>query len=178
MNKIPITHCFELDDLLDLLGSHHLKVRNECILKTTIHTYYGHLKFWLCLWYYKCFLTCKDLMNLVPKPLLGWFIIVVTDDIVIYPKSTEDCKCHLRRALQDFEESINIMLNFPDVNLDSLKCPSIVMWYLRVTCIWIRRKLKQCRINHALRSVVGQQAKTWDFWGLFPDIAAPLGQLW
>ena len=45
-----------------------------------------------------------DLMNRVFIPFMDQFVVVFIDDIMVYPKSMEEHKYHLRTVLQTLRE--------------------------------------------------------------------------
>ena len=110
-NKYPLPRIDDLFDQLpgavvfskiDLQSSYHqLKIKEGSIPKFAFHTRYGH---------YECIVmpfgltnapaTFMDLMNRVFKEYLDKFVIVFIDDILMYSKTEEEHKEHLRLVLQ------------------------------------------------------------------------------
>ena len=81
-------------------GYHQLRVREEDILKTTFHTYYGHNKFLVMSFgLMNALVAFMDLMNRVFKPFLEHFVIVFIDNILVYSKSKEEHEHHLKVIL-------------------------------------------------------------------------------
>ncbi|GKF48047.1 putative reverse transcriptase domain-containing protein [Tanacetum coccineum] len=116
LNKLTINNRYpfpEIDDLFDQLqggccfskidlrsGYHQLRVREEDILKTAFRTRYGHFEFtFMPFGLTNAPAIFMDLMNRVCKPYLDKFIIVFIDDILIYSKSEEEHKVHLKMIL-------------------------------------------------------------------------------
>ncbi|GJS59803.1 putative reverse transcriptase domain-containing protein [Tanacetum coccineum] len=101
------------DDLFDLLqgsryfskidlqyGYHQLRVCKEDIPKTAFMTRYRHFEFTVMPFgLTNTSAVFMDLMNRVCKPYLDKFVIVFIDDILIYSKSKEEHKVHLRLIL-------------------------------------------------------------------------------
>lgn len=107
LNKVIVRNRYPLpriDDLFDQLngakyfskidlrsGYHQLKVREEDIPKTTFRTHYGLMN---------APTAFMDLMNRVFLPYLDRFMIVFIDDILVYSRSLEAHKKHLRLVLK------------------------------------------------------------------------------
>ncbi|GJZ67602.1 putative reverse transcriptase domain-containing protein [Tanacetum coccineum] len=117
LNKLTVKNRYPLpriDDLFDQLqgssvyskidlrsGYHQLRVREEDIPKTAFRTRYGHYEFQVM----PFGLTNEpavfmDLMNRVYKPFLDKFVIVFTDDILIYSKHKKEHEEHLKAVLE------------------------------------------------------------------------------
>nr|GEZ58843.1 putative reverse transcriptase domain-containing protein [Tanacetum cinerariifolium] len=75
-----------------------LRVREEDIPKTTFKTRYGHYEFQVMPFgLTNAPAVFMDLMNRVCKPYLDKFVIIFTDDILIYSKNEEE---HLKAILE------------------------------------------------------------------------------
>ncbi|KAJ9547300.1 LOW QUALITY PROTEIN: hypothetical protein OSB04_019843 [Centaurea solstitialis] len=117
LNKLTIKNRYMLpriDDLFDQLqgashfskidlrsGYHQLRVREEDVPKTAFRTRYGHYEFVVMPFgLTNAPAAFMDLMNRVCEPYLDKFVIVFTDDILIYSKSEEEHEKHLRIILE------------------------------------------------------------------------------
>ncbi|GKE02195.1 reverse transcriptase domain-containing protein [Tanacetum coccineum] len=80
---------------------HHLRVREEDILKTTFRTRYGHYEFQVMPFgLTNAPAVFMDLMNRVCKPYLDKFVIVFIDDILIYSRNEKENEEHLKAILE------------------------------------------------------------------------------
>nr|GEX93502.1 hypothetical protein [Tanacetum cinerariifolium] len=117
LNKITIINRYllpRIDDLFDQLqgvyyfskidlrlGYHQLRVLEDDILKTTFRMRYGHFEFMVMPFGLTNALTVfMDLMNRVCKSYLDKFVIVFNDNILIYSKTKEEHKVHLKLVLR------------------------------------------------------------------------------
>ncbi|GKA02922.1 putative reverse transcriptase domain-containing protein [Tanacetum coccineum] len=117
LNKLTVKNRYPLpriDDLFDQLqgsryfskidlrsGYHQLRVHEEDIPKLAFRTRYGHFEFTVMPFgLTNALAVFMDLMNRVCKPYLDKFVIVFIDDILIYSKSKEDHKVHLKLVLE------------------------------------------------------------------------------
>ena len=82
-------------------GYHQLRVKEADIPRTDFKTQYGHFEFTMMPFSLtNAPATFMDLMHRVFQPYLYWFVMVFVDDILIYSKSEEEHKDHLRIVLQ------------------------------------------------------------------------------
>ena len=116
LNEITIKNRYPLpriDNLFDQLqgaryfskidlhsGCHQLKVQEENVPKTTFRTRYGQYEFTVMPFgLTNVPAAFMDIMNRICKPYLDKFVIVFTDDILIYSKTEEDHTQHLHLLL-------------------------------------------------------------------------------
>jgi hypothetical protein len=117
LNKVTIKNRYPLpriDDLLDQLqgaqvfskvdlrsGYHQVRVKQEDIPKTAFRTRYGHYEFLVMSFRLtNVSAVFMDTMNRVFHDYLDQFIVVFIDDILIYSKTSEEHKEHLRKVLE------------------------------------------------------------------------------
>nr|XP_043615853.1 uncharacterized protein LOC122587752 [Erigeron canadensis] len=82
-------------------GYHQLKVDGESVAKTAFRIRYGHYEFLVMPFgLINAPAAFMDLMNRVCRPYLDHFVIVFIDDILIYSKSIEEHRKHLRTVLE------------------------------------------------------------------------------
>ncbi|GJU26805.1 putative reverse transcriptase domain-containing protein [Tanacetum coccineum] len=82
-------------------GYHQLRIREEDIPITAFRTRYGHYEFQVMPFgLTNAPAVFMDLMNRVCKPYLDKFMIVFIDDILIYSKSKDEHKEHLKTILE------------------------------------------------------------------------------
>nr|GEY74151.1 putative reverse transcriptase domain, ribonuclease H-like domain protein [Tanacetum cinerariifolium] len=121
LNKLTVKNRYPLsriDDLFDQLqgsrvyskidlrsGYHQHRVREEDIPKTAFRTRYGHYEFQVMPFgLTNSPAVFMDLMNRVCKPYLDMFVIVFTDDILIYSKNRKEHEGHLKLILKLLKE--------------------------------------------------------------------------
>ena len=86
-------------------GYHQVRIKDEDIFKTTFRTRYGHYEFVVMpfgLTNAPAVFMC--LMNNVMHKYLDKFVVIFIDDILIYSKSEEEHKEHLKIVLQELRE--------------------------------------------------------------------------
>ena len=86
-------------------GYHQVRIKDEDIFKTAFRTRYGNYEFVVMLFgltnapaVFMC------LMNNVMHKYLDKFVVVFIDDILIYSKSKEEHKEHLKIVLQELRD--------------------------------------------------------------------------
>ncbi|GKB21892.1 putative reverse transcriptase domain-containing protein [Tanacetum coccineum] len=111
-------------------GYHQLRVCEEDILKTTFRTRYGHSKFHVMPFgWTNAPAILMDLMNRVCKPYLDRFVIVFTDDILIYSKCRKEHEWRLKLIMSE------------GIHVDSTKIEAIKDWASPKTPTEIRQFL-------------------------------------
>ena len=111
-----------IDDLFDKLrgaivfskidlrsGYHQVRIKDEDIFKTTFRTRYGHYEFVVIpfgITNAPTIFMC--LINNVVHKYLDKFVVVFIDDILIYSKSEEEHKEHLKIVLQRIARTSNL----------------------------------------------------------------------
>ncbi|XP_016651499.1 PREDICTED: RNA-directed DNA polymerase homolog [Prunus mume] len=117
LNKVTVRNRYPLpriDDLFDQLkgaeyfskidlrsGYHQLRIREEDDLFDQFRTRYGHYEFLVMSFgLTNAPAAFMDFMNRVFRPYLDHFVIVFIDDILVYSKTLEGHKKHLRLVLR------------------------------------------------------------------------------
>ncbi|KAI3708813.1 hypothetical protein L2E82_38286 [Cichorium intybus] len=117
LNKLTIKNRYPLPRIDDLFyqlqgssyfskfdfrsGYHQLRVQEEDVPKTTFRTRYGHYEFVVMPFgLTNSPAVFMDLMNRVCSPYLDEFVIVFTDDILVYSRSQEEHSKHLQQVLE------------------------------------------------------------------------------
>ena len=115
-NKYPLSR---IDDLFDQIQRaamfskidlrsryHQLRIKGKDVSKIACGTRYGHYEFLVMPFGLTNAPTAfMALMNQVFQPYLNRFVIVFIDDILIYSKSKQEHKQHLRIVLQTLREN-------------------------------------------------------------------------
>ena len=86
-------------------GYHQVRIKDEDIFKTAFRTRYGHYEFVIMpfgLTNTPTIFMC--LMNNIIHKYLDNFVVIFIDDILIYSKSEEEHKEHLKIVLQELRE--------------------------------------------------------------------------
>ncbi|CAJ2644645.1 unnamed protein product [Trifolium pratense] len=121
LNKVTIKNKYPLpriDDLMDQLvgacvfskidlrsGYHHIRVKTEDIPKTAFRTRYGHYEYSVMPFgVTNAPGVFMEYMNRIFHSFLDKFVVVFIDDILVYSKSEEEHKEHLRIVLQILKE--------------------------------------------------------------------------
>jgi len=107
---------------IDLRSRYHqIRIKDEDIHKTTLHTYYGQYEFVVLsfglnneLAIFMCF------MNSVLRAFLDSFFIVFIDDILVYSNSKEEHDQHLKMVLQTLRDN-ELYGKFRNVHFTKIK---------------------------------------------------------
>ena len=92
-NQLQGASCFSKIELR--LGYHQLKVRECDIPKTNFTTIYGHHEFlFMSFGLTNTHAAFMDIMNIVFKHYLDFFVIVFIDNILVYSRNEEDHDSH------------------------------------------------------------------------------------
>ena len=121
LNKMTIKNRYQLphiDDLFDQIheatmfskidlrsGYHQVRIKDEDIFRTTFRTRYGHYEFVVMpfgLTNAPAVFMC--LMKNVMHTYLYKFVVMLIDDILIYSKTEEEHKEHVKIVLQELRE--------------------------------------------------------------------------
>nr|GEW90012.1 hypothetical protein [Tanacetum cinerariifolium] len=98
-NQLQVSRYFSKIDLRSVY--HQLRVHEEDISKTAYRTRYGHFEFTVMPFgLTNAPAIFMDLMNRVCKHYLDKFVILFTNDILIYSMTKEDHKVHLKLVLE------------------------------------------------------------------------------
>ena len=117
LNKVTFKNKYSLLRIYDLMdqllgaavfskinlrsGYHQIRVKKEDIPKTTFRTRYEHYKFTvMSLGLTNAPVVFTDYMNRIFRPYLDKFVVVFIDSILIYSRTKEEHKEHLRIVLE------------------------------------------------------------------------------
>ncbi|GKA89383.1 putative reverse transcriptase domain-containing protein [Tanacetum coccineum] len=145
-------------NIIDLRSDYHqLRVHEEDIPKTTFKMRYGHFEFTVMPFgLTNAPAVFIDLMNRVCKPYLDKFVIVFSDDILIYSKSKEDHEVYLKLVLELLKKDklfakffecefwlqevcfLRHVVNSNDIHIDSSKIEAMKIWKVPKTPSKIR----------------------------------------
>ncbi|GJV91809.1 putative reverse transcriptase domain-containing protein [Tanacetum coccineum] len=121
------------------MGYHQLRIREEDIPITAFRTRYGHYEFQVMPFSLtNAPAVFMDLLNLVCKPYLDKFVIVFIDDILIYSKSKEEHKEHLKTILELLKKE-----QLKGVHVDPAKIKAIKNWTTPTTPTELTQKNKK-----------------------------------
>ncbi|GJU02400.1 putative reverse transcriptase domain-containing protein [Tanacetum coccineum] len=121
-------------------GYHQLRIREEDIPITAFRTRYGHYEFQVMPFgLTNAPAVFMDLMNRVCKPYLDKFMIVFIDDILIYSKSKDGHKEHLKTILELLKKE-KLYAN-KGVHVDPAKIEAIKNWATPTTPTEVRQFL-------------------------------------
>ena len=82
-----------------------MRIRKEDVSKTAFNTRYGHYEWMVMLFdLTNAPAVFMDLIQRVFQPYLDQFVVIFIDDIVVYSKSEEEHKKHLRLVLQTLRD--------------------------------------------------------------------------
>ncbi|CAL2238354.1 unnamed protein product [Prunus armeniaca] len=177
-NRYPLPR---IDDLFDQLkgakyfskidlrsGYHQLRVRDDDIPKTAFRTRYGHYEFLVMPFgLTNAPAAFTDLMNRVFRPYLYHFVIVFIDDILVYSRTLEGHKKHLRLILKTLRRKVDFLghvISAEGIYMDPRKVEAVVNWVQPTSVTEIRSFLGLA--GYYRRFVEG-----------FSSIATPLTQL-
>nr|KYP60628.1 RNA-directed DNA polymerase isogeny [Cajanus cajan] len=121
LNKLTIKNKYPLpriDDLMDQLrgtlvflkidlrsGYHQIRVKESGIPKTAFRTRYGHCEYVVMRFSVtNAPAVFMDYMNRIFSSFLDKFVVVFIDDILVYSRSLEDHREHLRLVLEVLRE--------------------------------------------------------------------------
>ena len=114
---------------IDLRSRYHqVRIKDEDIFKTTFRTQYGHYEFFVMLFGLTnapAIFIC--LMNNVMQKYLDKFVVMFINDILIYSKTEEEHKEHLKTIFQELRDH-QLFAKFSNVISLRIKFNTYVMW--------------------------------------------------
>jgi hypothetical protein len=197
LNKVTIKNRYPLpriDNLLDQLqgarvfskvdlrsGYHQVRVKEEDIPKTTFRTRYEHYEFLVMSFRLtNAPAAFMDTMNKVFHYYLDQFTVVFIDDILIYSKTLEEHKNHLRKVLErlrseklyaklekcefwlDRVSFLGHVISGKRVAIDLEKVKAVVEWTRPTSVIEIQNFLGLNDLNPAKNNETQQRKETQD----------------
>nr|GFA21308.1 putative reverse transcriptase domain-containing protein [Tanacetum cinerariifolium] len=167
LNKLSIKNRYPLpriDDLFDQLlgaryfskidlrsGYHQLRVHENDIPKTVFRIRYGHFEFTVMPFgLTNAPAVFMDLMNRVCKPYIDKFVIVFINDILVYSKSKDEHKVHLRLVFELLKKEelyakfskCEFWLQESGIHVDPRKIEAVKNWKAPKTPFEIRSFLR------------------------------------
>jgi hypothetical protein len=140
-NRMRGTRVFSKIDLRS--GCHQMKIRPSDMPKTDFSTRYGLYEFIVMSFgltnapaYF------MNLMNKVFMEYLDRFVVVFSDDILIYSQSDSDHEQHLRLVLQKLRDN-QLYAKFSKCEFWIDRCHSLVILFLMEEFQWILLKLRR-----------------------------------
>ncbi|KAA3461970.1 DNA/RNA polymerases superfamily protein [Gossypium australe] len=156
LNKVTIKNKYLLPLIDDLSGYYQLRVKESDVPKTAFRTRYRHYEFLT----NECSCSVLDLMNRIFRPYLDRFVVVFTDEILIYSCDEMQHAKHLRIEVG----FLGHIVSAAGIQVDSSKISAILEW-------------KPLRNVSEVRSFLGLAGYYRRFVKGFSMIATPLTKL-